>query len=631
MKKVFKYIGAFLTVAILGAFTACTKDIGPESAETGLKIKVFSPTKVVAGQPMTINGHGFTDVKEIVFPDNVVVTNFERVSGEMIRVKAPKGISPEGGKLILRTADAEVESGEKLTLGNTVVSGYSKQAGESIKGGELLTVFGKDLEFLNGAELLDSDGLPMRIEDDLFYRKGTNSAIITVPKKVFEGTFAGKLFTIDGKEFVLPELAYEPAPEEEGGHMEIVQEIIWENDGTGDPVSWSGQYRYACEGHETGEEIAIIDADTWARLKSETFYLVVAGEDPQIRVTTGWWTGSWCDKDFQPGNDDRLVDNGDGTWTLEINLSDASFLDLMDEQHLLFTGDRFTPLKFYFEKEEWHEGGGHWETVKTPVWTSDGTGGPVSWSGQYRFACEGHETGEEIAIIDADTWAKLKSETFYLLLEGEDPQVRVTTGWWTGSWCDKDFQPGNDDRLVDNGDGTWTLEINLSDASFLDLMDEQHLLFTGDRFTPLEFYFAEEVWVGGGGGGKTEVVVWEGDGSAGPVSWSGQYRFACEGHETGEEIAIIDADTWAKLKSETFYLDLEGEDPQVRVTTGWWTGSWCDKDFQPGNDERLVDNGDGTWTLEINLSDASFLDLMDEQHLLFTGDRFTPLKFYFLQ
>ena len=76
---------------------------------------------------------------------------------------------------------------------------------------------------------------------------------------------------------------------------------------------------------------------------------MVEATDPQIRVTTGWWNGSWCDKDFQPGNDVRLVDNGNGTWTLEINLSDASFLELMDEQHLLFTGDRFTPLKLYFK------------------------------------------------------------------------------------------------------------------------------------------------------------------------------------------------------------------------------------------------------------------------------------------
>ncbi len=74
-----------------------------------------------------------------------------------------------------------------------------------------------------------------------------------------------------------------------------------------------------------------------------------------------------------------------------------------------------------------------------------------------------------------------------------------------------------------------------------------------------------------------------------------------------------------------------GEDPQVRVTTGWWSGSWCDKDFQPGNDDRLVDNGDGTWTLEISLADDPLVELIDAQHLLFTGDRYTPLKLYFLE
>ncbi len=85
----------------------------------------------------------------------------------------------------------------------------------------------------------------------------------------------------------------------------------------------------------------------------------------------------------------------------------------------------------------------------------------------------------------------MKTETFYLLLQGEDPQVRVTTGWWSGSWCNMDFQPGNDDRLVDNGDGTWTLEISLADDPLVELIDAQHLLFTGDRYTPLKLYFLE--------------------------------------------------------------------------------------------------------------------------------------------
>ena len=626
MKKIFAYFGLMLSIALVGVFTACNPTEIDDQAEAGLGIKVFFPTKVVAGQPMTISGTGMADVKEVVFPTGVTVTAIEHVGNGMIRVTAPAGIAAGGGKLIVRSADDEAESSQDLTLGHTVVSGFSKQDGEEIGGGEQLTVFGTDLEFISGCELLDPDGNPLILNDEDFYRKGTSTVIITIPKKIFEGTWTGKLFTFDGREIPFPELTYTPATD--GGHWETVETILWQNE-LGKAVSWSGDYRFAVEGRETGEEIYAFPQDIWNKLKSETFYLTVTVTDPQIRVTTGWWSGSWEDKDFQPGNDERLVDNGDGTFTLEINLSNASFLELMDEQHLLFTGDRYTPVKIFFKEDVWVDGGGHMEIVKTSLWKNE-LGKAVSWSGDYRFAVEGRETGEEIYAFPQDIWDKLKSETFYLDLTATDPQVRVTTGWWSGSWCDKDFQPGNDDRLVDNGDGTWTLEINLSDASFLELMDEQHLLFTGDRYTPIEIYFKEEVWVDGGDGGPKETVFWQNDG--GPaVSWSGTYRYAVEGRETGEEIAAFPQDIWDKLKSKTFYLMVTATDPQIRVTTGWWSGSWEDKDFQPGNDERLVDNGDGTWTLEINLSNASFLDLMDEQHLLFTGDRFTPVKLFFLE
>ena len=624
MKKIFKYFGVF--AALMGALTACNvEEIGPD--DVGLGIKVFFPTKVVTGQPMTINGSGLSDVREIVFPDGIKVTDFELVGNDMIRVNAPAGISAAGGKIIVRTSDDEAESRLPLSLGNTVISGYSKQEGESIKGGEQITIYGSDLEFIIGVELLDAEGNPDLITDEEFYRKGTSSVIINVPKKVFEGTFAGKVYTIDGREFLMPELAYEPA--DEGGHWVKKKVVFWENDGSKGDVSWSSDYRFGLEGHDGNNEcLATFKQDIWDIVKSGTFYMLAQGSDwVQMRITTGWWSTTWTGDDIMTGNE-RIIDNGDGTFYIEINFEGDPILDLLDDQHLLLTGGGYTPLQLYYEEDVWEGEEGHWEIVKTSVWKNDGSKGAVSWSGDYRFAVDGRGTGEEIYCFPQDVWDKLKTTDFCLLLAGEDPQVRVTTGWWNGSWCDKDFQPGNDVRLVDNGDGTWILNINLSDASFLELMDEQHLLFTGDRYTPLEIYFQEEIWVDGGDTPKEEVF-WENDGSKGAVSWSGDYRFAVDGRGTGEELCCFPQDIWDKLKTTTFYLVVEATDPQIRVTTGWWSGSWCDKDFQPGNDDRLVDNGNGTWTLEINLSDASFLELMDEQHLLFTGDRFTPLKLYF--
>jgi hypothetical protein len=606
-------------------FISCSEDDDNGSANVGLGIKTFFPTKVVANQPMTINGSGFDAATEIEFPGGQKVTSFEIVSNDMIKVNAPSGIAADGGKLVVRTANDQAESKQELTLGHTMVSGFSKQEGESAAGGELITVYGTDLEFINSVELLDPDSVPQLIDHKDFYRKGTSNLIFRVPlKNIYKGSFVGYLHTYDGQTIALPELAYEPASN--GGHWETVKTTIWKNEGSG-PVSWSGTYRFSNVERATGEEIYAIPMDIWERMKTETFYLTLEATDPQIRVTTGWWSTTWTGADFQPGTSDLLTDNGDGTWTLEINLSGDPILGAMDVEHLLFTGDRYTPIDIYFKEDIWVEGGGHMEIVKTSLWKNEGAG-PVSWNGTYRFSNVERATGEEIYAFPMDIWERIKTETFYLTLEATDPQIRVTTGWWSTTWTGADFQPGTSDLLTDNGDGTWTLEINLSGDPILNAMDVEHLLFTGDRYTPLEIYFKEEVWVDGGGdSGPSETVFWENSGG-GAVSWSGTYRFGLDGHDGNNEcIATFSEDIWDKIKTSTFYLTVEATDPQIRVTNGWWDTQWL-SDFQPGN-ELLTDNGDGTWTLEINIAGDPLADTIDQKHILFTGDRFTPVKLFF--
>ena len=210
MKHIINYLGALLAVVLIGAtFTACS-DEDAQSANVGLGIKTFFPTKVVTNQPMTINGSGFNGVTEIEFPGGKKVTDFEIVGNDMIRVNAPSGIAADGGKIIVRTADDEAESHMSLTLGHTYVTGYSKQPGEKATGGELIDVFGSDLEFINSVELLDADGVPQLIDHKDFYRKGTYKLTIRLPKKnIYKGTFVGILHTYDGQSIMMPELAYE--------------------------------------------------------------------------------------------------------------------------------------------------------------------------------------------------------------------------------------------------------------------------------------------------------------------------------------------------------------------------------------------------------------------------------------
>ena len=516
MKHIFKYLGALLAVVLIGAtFTACSED-DAESANVGLGIKTFFPTKVVTNQPITINGSGFDAITEIEFPGGAKATNFEIVGNDMVRVNAPAGIAADGGKIVVRTANGEAESRQSLTLGHTNVTGFSKQPGEEAAGGELITVYGTDLEFINSVELLDPDSVFQLIDHKDFYRKGTSNLIFRVPKKdIYDGTFVGYLHTYDGQKIALPELTYKPAADE--GHWETVRTSIWKNTGS-DEVNWNGTYRFALEGHDGNNEcIAEIPQEVWEKMKTETFFISFkpTADWYQIRITNGWWDTQWLgkDNDFSPNNmADQFIDNGDGTYSIQINFGDDPLVGTLDEKHLLFTGSGYIPLEIYFEEEVWVGGGGHMELIKTSFWKNGGSD-EVNWNGTYRFALEGHDGNNEcIAEIPQEIWDKIKTGPFFISFKptADWYQIRITNGWWDTQWLgkDNDFSPNNmADQIIDNGDGTYSILINFGDDPLVGTLDEKHLLFTGSGYIPLELYFEEEVWVGGGDGGSSDIDI----------------------------------------------------------------------------------------------------------------------------
>ena len=630
MKNIFKFFRAFLTVVLAASLTGCLAEDQLESADAGLHIKVFFPTKVVAGQPMTINGGGFSDVKEIVFPngaDGIVVTDFQLVSNGMIRVDAPAGISAEGGKILVRTEAGEsAESPLPLTLGNTVVSGYSADPAVPVDGGSQMTIYGTDLEFVNKVELLDADGNPDFIEDGLFNRKGTSTIIFTVPRKVFEGKFVGKVHTIDGKVFEMPELEYKPASD--GGYFETVETVFWENPdpaGNGE-ISWSGTYRFGLEGTDGNNEcIATFPAEVWDIIKNGTFRLQFAATAAQLRITDGWWSTTWTGADIMAG-DERIIDNGDGTYYIEINLDGDPLKDVIDEKHILFTGSGYTPLKIYTSEEVWVPGGSV-EIVRTSIWKNDDPAGngETGWSGKYRFCLEGHDANNEcIAEIPADLWEKMKAETFYLHFQGSDwVDMKVTSGWWNNDWTGANIQTG-DERFVDNGDGTYTLAITFEGDPILDVIDEQHLLFTGGGYTPLELYFEEEVFVGGGGT-PTEVVLWEGEAIA--DDWGNQSTILSDAG-----LELVDAGATAG-QTLYFYFEPLEEAWQVKIVEGHWGPTYaaiCSEGNDNGGEFTVYDlagNG-GKYGLELTqeILDAALTQQWWGGAFLLNGDNIKCTK-----
>ena len=651
MKNIFKFFGALLTVVLTVALTGCTVKEDLESAEVGLHIKVFFPTKVVAGQPMTINGSGFAEATSVVFPGEVEVTDIEIVSNDMIRVNAPAGIAAEGGSIVVRTPEGDAVSPLPLTVGKTVISGYSVTAGQEVEGGSQITIYGTDLEFIKSVELLDADGNPAIVDDKAFVRKSTGNVIFTVPKKVYDGTFVGKVNTIDGVTFDMPELAFKPAAD--GGYWETVKKVLWKNPdpATVGAVSWSGQYRFGLEGTDANNEcITTFPAETWDIIKNGTFYVLYsAPEAYQIRVNTGWWSfDNAGEHDIHPGNE-LITDNGDGTFSLKVTISEeplkSGIYDLIDQQHLLLTGNGYTPLQIYTNEEVWVEGGGSIEIVRTSIWKNDGSVGAANWDGTYRYAKEGMDGNNEcVAEIPAEIWEKMKTTPFNVQITPAADwwQIRILDGHWSiGNSESNDISPNTPDKFVDNGDGTFTFVVDLQaypedGDKLVTTVDEKHLLFSGSGFIINEIFWEEEVFVPGGGDTPKEVVIWENDGSVGASNWDNTYRFGMEGGDPNNEcVATIAPELWALLKTP-FKLQVAPTADwwQIRILTGWWGAQWPVADNSGESDvnvnwtDIVVDNGDGTFTVSLDFTGHELCDAMDQQHLLFVGSGFQILKIY---
>ena len=182
--------------------------------------------------------------------------------------------------------------------------------------------------------------------------------------------------------------------------------------------------------------------------------------------------------------------------------------------------------------------------------------------------------------------------------------------------------PGQYDLDEDQG----VLSVVFTQNVLNDIIANGGLVITGDNYTLTKVTIPAPV---------TETVFWKGDGAV-AVSWNGVYRFGLEGHDGNNEcIATFPADVWNKIKTGPFYMQYKAPDPysyQIRVTTGWWSVQWLgkDNDIAPWSmPERIHDNGDGTFYIEVNFGNDPIVGSLDVEHLLFTGDKYTPLKLYF--
>ena len=320
----------------------------------------------------------------------------------------------------------------------------------------------------------------------------------------------------------------------------------------------------------------------------------------------------------------------EATWTVAGNFLGSSWNPEDASNDMTLEGDLYTLVKtdVTLEKGTSYE----FKVVKDHAWT-------VAYpSNNYTFTVD--ETG--IYTVTVTFNAETQEINVTTVKTGEAGPVEHTysvMGTLNGNWDnDSDMTKGDDGiytiTFEDVAAGNYEFKVRVDHDWSVSYPGSNYQLTVDQDGSKVVITFNEETKevnaIVTAPAEETPATIWEGDGSAGVVNWNGIYRFALEGHDGANEcIAEIPQAIWDKMMTETFYADIQGENPQIRITTGWWDTNLTANDIQPGN-ELLTDNGDGTWTIKVNLADnPDLVALLVDHHLLFTGSGYTLMKLYF--
>ena len=123
-----------------------------------------SPLEVNPGEVITITGEYLNLIKEIIFADNVIVTEFESQERKEIKVKVP--VEAKTGQIIISDG-AEIPnwiySEEMLTV---ALPTYTKSSTGTIKAGSSLVIEGENLNWVSSVKFGDVEVSEITVSED---------------------------------------------------------------------------------------------------------------------------------------------------------------------------------------------------------------------------------------------------------------------------------------------------------------------------------------------------------------------------------------------------------------------------------------------------------------------------------
>lgn len=147
--------------------------------------KPFEPATIKAGQDLTINGEYLNLVTKVILPNDIEITNFKEKDRKHI-VIANIPAEAQTGKVILSfvatgdTIAQEIPSEAKLDVVLPTVNKVAEL--EEIKGGQVITIAGKNLDLVTAALSTTGDSLEFKVMNE------GAEIDITMPEVVMNGT-----------------------------------------------------------------------------------------------------------------------------------------------------------------------------------------------------------------------------------------------------------------------------------------------------------------------------------------------------------------------------------------------------------------------------------------------------------
>ena len=254
MKRFINYLNLFILGIMCMNLTACSDD-SAERGNKNISVTVFSPTRVVPGETVTIVGTGLDKVETVVFADNNRVTEIEVTNENQIKVKIPSSIGETTSTITLEGEGQAVTTDAELTIIMPQITAYTPL---EINAGDELELTGTDLQHISAITF--PGDITVNAVD--FIRKSENILHVQVPIDIPTCSETLTITTNGGGIFESAVMNFIERPEGEWVEEETtVWDYTTHNGGTPLQLTWGsgldGAKSEWFEGIELGDEITI--------------------------------------------------------------------------------------------------------------------------------------------------------------------------------------------------------------------------------------------------------------------------------------------------------------------------------------------------------------------------------------